>query len=128
MPISIIRSASERDILFSAKDIDINGKRIKTPCPLLYPSINLNEIPLSASNYIYEIWKTFDISISSGNQSKSSSGGGFWQFVSVPLDVNADVSTVFDDSLWGDGYFAESVGVSDEQMIRRYIREHYDTQ
>jgi len=27
------------------------------------------------------------------------------------------------DSLWADGYFAESVGVSDERMIRRYIRE-----
>ena len=27
------------------------------------------------------------------------------------------------DSLWGDGYFAETVGVSEEQMIRRYIRE-----
>ena len=27
------------------------------------------------------------------------------------------------DSLWADGYFAESVGVSDERMIRRYIRD-----
>lgn len=27
------------------------------------------------------------------------------------------------DSLWADGYFVESVGVSDEKMIRRYIRE-----
>jgi putative transposase len=27
------------------------------------------------------------------------------------------------DSLWADGYFAESVGVSDESMIRKYIRE-----
>ena len=27
------------------------------------------------------------------------------------------------DSLWADGYFTESVGVSDERMIRRYIRE-----
>ena len=27
------------------------------------------------------------------------------------------------DSLWADGYFAESVGVLDEQMIERYIRE-----
>jgi len=27
------------------------------------------------------------------------------------------------DQLWADGYFAESVGVSDERMIRRYIRE-----
>ena len=30
------------------------------------------------------------------------------------------------DSLWGDGYFAETIGVSDEQMIRRYIREQND--
>ena len=30
------------------------------------------------------------------------------------------------DSLWGDGYFAKTVGVSDEQMIRRYIREQND--
>ena len=27
------------------------------------------------------------------------------------------------NNLWADGYFAESVGVSDERMIRRYIRE-----
>ena len=27
------------------------------------------------------------------------------------------------DNHWADGYFAESVGVSDERMIRRYIRE-----
>ena len=27
------------------------------------------------------------------------------------------------DSLWADGYFAESVGVSDESMIRKYIRD-----
>ena len=27
------------------------------------------------------------------------------------------------DSLWADGYFAESVGVADERMIRKYIRE-----
>ena len=27
------------------------------------------------------------------------------------------------DSLWADGYFAETVGVIDEEMIRKYIRE-----
>ena len=27
------------------------------------------------------------------------------------------------DSLWADGYFAESVGSTREEMIRRYIRE-----
>ena len=27
------------------------------------------------------------------------------------------------NNLWADGYFAESVGVSDERMIRRYIRD-----
>ena len=27
------------------------------------------------------------------------------------------------NSLWVDGYFAESVGVSDKRMIRRYIRD-----
>jgi putative transposase len=27
------------------------------------------------------------------------------------------------DSFWADGYFAETVGVLDEQMIRKYIRE-----
>ncbi len=27
------------------------------------------------------------------------------------------------DSLWADGYFTESVGVLDEEMIRKYIRE-----
>ena len=27
------------------------------------------------------------------------------------------------DSLWADGYFVESVGVLDEEMIRKYIRE-----
>ena len=27
------------------------------------------------------------------------------------------------NSLWATGYFAESVGVSDERMIRRYIRD-----
>ena len=32
------------------------------------------------------------------------------------------------DSLWADGYFAESVGVSDEQMVRRYIRDQHDQQ
>lgn len=28
------------------------------------------------------------------------------------------------DSLWADGYFAESVGVTQEEAIRRYIREN----
>jgi len=27
------------------------------------------------------------------------------------------------DSLWADGYFAETVGIAQEDMIRRYIRE-----
>ena len=27
------------------------------------------------------------------------------------------------DSFWTDGYFAETVGIADEEMIRRYIRE-----
>ncbi len=27
------------------------------------------------------------------------------------------------DSFWADGYFAETVGIRDEEMIRRYIRE-----
>ena len=27
------------------------------------------------------------------------------------------------DSFWADGYFAETVGIADEEMIRRYIRE-----
>jgi putative transposase len=27
------------------------------------------------------------------------------------------------DSLWADGYFAETVGIVQEEMIRRYIRE-----
>ena len=27
------------------------------------------------------------------------------------------------DSLWADGYFAESVGVLDERMVERYIRD-----
>ena len=32
------------------------------------------------------------------------------------------------DSLWADGYFAESVGVSDEQMVRRYIKDQHGQQ
>jgi putative transposase len=27
------------------------------------------------------------------------------------------------DSFWADGYFAETVGVAQEEMIKRYIRE-----
>ncbi|MGH7808415.1 MAG: IS200/IS605 family transposase, partial [Thermodesulfobacteriota bacterium] len=27
------------------------------------------------------------------------------------------------DSFWADGYFAETVGVAQEDMIKRYIRE-----
>ena len=27
------------------------------------------------------------------------------------------------DSLWADGYFAETVGIAQEEMIKRYIRE-----
>ena len=27
------------------------------------------------------------------------------------------------DSLWADGYFAETVGKVDEEVVRRYIRE-----
>jgi putative transposase len=27
------------------------------------------------------------------------------------------------DSFWADGYFAKTVGIADEEMIRRYIRE-----
>lgn len=32
---------------------------------------------------------------------------------------------VWGASLWGDGYFAESVGVAQEEMIRRYIKEQH---
>jgi REP element-mobilizing transposase RayT len=28
------------------------------------------------------------------------------------------------DSFWAEGYFAESVGVAEEEMIRRYIRDN----
>lgn len=31
------------------------------------------------------------------------------------------------DSLWADGYFAESVGTASEQVIQRYIREQKDS-
>ena len=27
------------------------------------------------------------------------------------------------DSFWADGYFAETVGIAQEEMIRRYIKE-----
>ena len=27
------------------------------------------------------------------------------------------------DSFWGDGYFAETVGVANEEVIRKYIRQ-----
>ena len=27
------------------------------------------------------------------------------------------------DSFWADGYFAESVGITQEEMIRKYIRD-----
>lgn len=27
------------------------------------------------------------------------------------------------DSLWADGYFAESIGTTQEEMVRKYIRE-----
>ncbi len=29
------------------------------------------------------------------------------------------------DSFWADGYFAESVGIAQEEMIRKYIREQH---
>ena len=32
------------------------------------------------------------------------------------------------DSFWADGYFAESVGIAKEEMIRKYIREQRDDQ
>jgi putative transposase len=28
------------------------------------------------------------------------------------------------DSFWADGYFAETVGNVDEEVVRRYIRQH----
>lgn len=31
------------------------------------------------------------------------------------------------DSFWADGYFAESVGIMNESMIRKYIREQHDS-
>ena len=33
---------------------------------------------------------------------------------------------LWDDSFWGDGYFAETVGVFKEEMIKKYIREQND--
>jgi putative transposase len=27
------------------------------------------------------------------------------------------------DSFWADGYFAETVGIAQEEMVKRYIRE-----
>jgi putative transposase len=30
------------------------------------------------------------------------------------------------DSFWADGYFAETVGIAQEEMIRKYIREQKD--
>ena len=29
------------------------------------------------------------------------------------------------DSFWADGYFAETVGIAHEEMIKRYIREQH---
>ena len=30
------------------------------------------------------------------------------------------------DSFWADGYFAETVGIAQEEMIKKYIREQKD--
>ena len=39
------------------------------------------------------------------------------------LETATGKAIIRGNSLWADGYFAESVGVSDERMIRRDIRE-----
>jgi len=30
------------------------------------------------------------------------------------------------DSFWADGYFAETIGIVDEEVVRKYIRDQQD--
>ncbi|MHA1426778.1 MAG: hypothetical protein ACTSQI_12395 [Candidatus Helarchaeota archaeon] len=60
MTLSIINSAIDNNIFFSAKRIDINGRRFRTPLNLLYSSVPNDQIPNSIQNRIYEIWKAYN--------------------------------------------------------------------
>ncbi len=46
-------------------------------------------------------WKTFDLTINDMQPLLSPTDN--WAFISIPLDVNGDLLTVFDDANWGDG-------------------------
>jgi hypothetical protein len=45
-------------------------------------------------------WKTFDLNTVSPPRGD---GSGYWTFVSVPLTVSGDITTIFNDALYGDG-------------------------
>jgi len=45
-------------------------------------------------------WKTFDVNI---GDNQINGGSGYWAFVSVPLNVDTDITAVFNDALYGDG-------------------------
>jgi outer membrane protein assembly factor BamB len=45
-------------------------------------------------------WKTWDVTLGASSKGPGNIG---WFFVSVPLNVSGNLTTVFDDSNWGDG-------------------------
>jgi outer membrane protein assembly factor BamB len=45
-------------------------------------------------------WKTWDVTLGASSKGPGAIG---WFFVSVPLNVSGNLTTVFDDSIWGDG-------------------------
>ncbi len=59
MTLRILRTAKDNDLYYYAKEIEINGKRFKTPFSLLHKSIPLSSIPRIHQNEMYEIWKSF---------------------------------------------------------------------
>ncbi|MHA1285189.1 MAG: hypothetical protein ACTSQP_22040 [Promethearchaeota archaeon] len=61
MPINILRAIKDNEIYYYAKEIEINGRRFKTPLSLKPPTISEFHLPRIQHNEFYEIWRTFKI-------------------------------------------------------------------
>ncbi|WP_371805699.1 hypothetical protein [Candidatus Lokiarchaeum ossiferum] len=61
MNFNVRRHASDNNIFYFAKELDINNHRIKTPIPMMHHSLTSAVIPSEVENRAFEMWKSFDI-------------------------------------------------------------------
>ncbi len=60
MTLTVLKSEADAETFYTAKEIRLNGRDIKTPIPLIHSEVENTQLPISLQDSMVEIWKTLD--------------------------------------------------------------------